>query len=177
MAKTKTIITFLLRLLAFGATLTATVVMVTSHDSAEVLNLKFSAKYSNSPAFNFPNIYLLVDKFWHRFYVIAEAIASGYGLIALFLCSKSSVERLMVILDVVIAMLLTSSISAALAEAEIGKKGNSHAGWLPICGQVPKFCDHVTGALIAGFVAAIVYLVLNLYSLIVVLAPFCPVKP
>ncbi|KAK8692637.1 hypothetical protein V6N13_076093 [Hibiscus sabdariffa] len=163
MAKTKTIITILLRLLAFGATLTATVVMVTSHDSAEVLNLKFSAKYTNSPAF--------------KFYVIAEAIASGYGLIALFLCSKSSVERLIVILDVVIAMLLTSSISAALAEAEIGKKGNSHAGWLPICGQVPKFCDHVTGALIAGFVAAIVYLVLNLYSLVVVLAPLFPVKP
>ncbi|KAK8580677.1 hypothetical protein V6N13_143742 [Hibiscus sabdariffa] len=163
MAKTKRIITILLRLLAFGATLTATVVMVTSHDSAEVLNLKFSAKYTNSPAF--------------KFYVIAEAIASGYGLIALFLCSKSSVERLIVILDVVVAMLLTSSISAALAEAEIGKKGNSHAGWLPICGQVPKFCDHVTGALIAGFAAAIVYLVLNLYSLLVVLAPLFPVKP
>ncbi|GMI82359.1 CASP-like protein 1C2 [Hibiscus trionum] len=163
MAKTKRIITILLRLLAFAATLSATVVMVTSHDSAEVLNLKFSAKYSNSPAF--------------KFYVIAEAIASGYGLIALFLSSKSWVNRVIVILDVVIAMLLTSSISTALAEAVIGKRGNSHAGWLPICGQVPKFCDHVTGSLIAGFAAAILYLVLNLYSLYVVLAPLFPVKP
>ncbi|XWS12651.1 hypothetical protein CRYUN_Cryun37aG0108400 [Craigia yunnanensis] len=163
MAKTKRIITILLRLLALGATLSATVVMVTSHDSADVLNLKFSAKYSNSPTF--------------KYYVIAEAIATGYSLIVLFLSSKSLVWRLIVILDVVIAMLLTSSISAVLAIAQIGKKGNSHAGWLPICGQVPKFCDHVTGALIAGFVAAIVYLVLNLYSLYAVLSPLFPVKP
>ncbi|KAL4333474.1 hypothetical protein GQ457_07G029010 [Hibiscus cannabinus] len=163
MAKTKRIITILLRLLAFGATLSATVVMVTSHDSAEVLNLKFTADYNNSPSF--------------KYYVIAEAIASVYGLVTLFLSSKSLVDRLIVILDVVIAMLLTSSISAALAVAEIGKRGNSHAGWLPICDQVPKFCDHVTGALIAGFAAAILYLVLNLYSLHVVLAPLCPAKP
>ncbi|XP_021294873.1 CASP-like protein 1C1 [Herrania umbratica] len=163
MVKARGIITTLLRLLALGATLSATVVMVTSHDSADVLNLKFSAKYTNSPTF--------------KYYVIAEAIASGYSLIVLFLSSKSLVWRLIVILDVVIAMLLTSSISAALAIAQIGKKGNSHAGWLPICGQVPKFCDHVTGALVAGFVAAIVYLVLNLYSLHAVLSPLFPVKP
>ncbi|GMI91536.1 CASP-like protein 1C2 [Hibiscus trionum] len=163
MAKTNRIITILLRLLAFGATLSATLVMVTSHDSTQVFNLKFTANYNNSPSF--------------KYFVIAEAIASGYGLIALFLSSKSLVDRLIVILDVVIAMLLTSSISAALAVAEIGKKGNSHAGWLPICDQVPKFCDHATGALIAGFAAAIFYLVLNLYSLHLVLAPLFPVKP
>ncbi|XVF25807.1 hypothetical protein REPUB_Repub13aG0245300 [Reevesia pubescens] len=163
MAKTKRIITILLRLLALGSTLSATVVMVTSHDSADVLNLKFSAKYNNTPTF--------------KYYVIAEAIATGYSFIVLFLSLKSLVWRLIVILDVVIAMLLISSISAALAVAQVGKKGNSHAGWLPICGQVPKFCDHVTGALIAGFVAAIIYFVLNLYSLHAVLSPLFPVKP
>lgn len=72
--------------------------------------------------------------------------------------------------------LLTSSISAALAIAHVGKKGNSHAGWLPICGQVPKFCDHVTGALVAAFVAAIIYLVLLLYTLLAVLSPAFAVK-
>lgn len=61
-------------------------------------------------------------------------------------------------------MLLISSVSAALAIAHVGKKGNSHAGWLPICGQVPKFCDHTAGALIAGCVAVIIYLVLLLYT-------------
>lgn len=65
----------------------------------------------------------------------------------------------------VITTLLSSSVSAALAIAHVGKKGNSHAGWLPICGQVHKFCNQVTAALIAAFIAAIIYLVLLLYTL------------
>lgn len=63
------------------------------------------------------------------------------------------------------ALLLDSSISACLAVGLVGKNGNTHAGWLPICEQVPKFCDHVKGALAAGFVAAIAYFLVILYSL------------
>ncbi|RYR65643.1 hypothetical protein Ahy_A03g011571 [Arachis hypogaea] len=131
MTKSKRVlISLILRLLAFGATVAAVVVMVTSHDSAQVLNLTFTAKYSNEPAF--------------KYFVIAEGIASAYSLIVLFTYSQNSLRRLLLILDLVIAMLLSSSISAAVAIAHVGKKGNNHAGWLPICGQVPKFCDHVT---------------------------------
>ncbi|XP_041026081.1 CASP-like protein 1C1 [Juglans microcarpa x Juglans regia] len=154
----------LLRLLALGATVAATIVMATSHDSTEVLNVVIKAKYSYESAF--------------KYFVIAEAIASGYSLIVLFVSSKSSsLWRLVVILDVVITMLLTSSVSAALAIAHVGKKGNSHVGWLPICGQVPKFCDHATGALIAGCIAVIIYLVVLLYTFTAcsVLSP--PFKP
>ncbi|XP_050290769.1 CASP-like protein 1C1 [Quercus robur] len=151
MTKTRRIFTLLLRLLALGATLAATIIMVTSHDSAEVLNLTFEAKYSNESTF--------------KYFVIAEAVASGYSLIVLFISSKSLLRHLVMILDVVITMLLSSSVSAAMAIAHVGKKGNSHTGWLPICGQVHKFCNQVTGALIAGFIAAIIYLVLLLYTL------------
>ncbi|XP_052201991.1 CASP-like protein 1C1 [Diospyros lotus] len=151
MALTKRIPTFLLRLTAMAATISATIVMATSHDSSTVLNLKFDAKYTNSPTF--------------KFFVISNAIASGYTLITLFLPSKSSFWRLVLVLDLVILCLLVSSISAALAIGYVGKKGNSHAGWLPICNQVPKFCDHVTGALFSGFAAAIIYFLLLLYSL------------
>ncbi|KAL9329344.1 hypothetical protein ACSQ67_004347 [Phaseolus vulgaris] len=151
MAKTKTILTLFLRFLAIGATIAAVIVMVTSHESTQVLNLTFSAKYSNDQTF--------------KFFVIAEAIACGYSLILLFTCSQTSLRRLVLILDVVIAMLLSSSVSAAVAIAHVGKKGNTHAGWLPICGQVPKFCDHVTGALVAGFAAAIIYFLLIFSSI------------
>lgn len=65
-------------------------------------------------------------------------------------------------MDVVVAMMLSSSISAALAIAYVAKKGESHAGWLPICGQVPKFCDETMGSLAAGFVAALLYMILVL---------------
>ncbi|MED6132021.1 hypothetical protein PIB30_015385 [Stylosanthes scabra] len=154
MTKSKRVlISIILRLLAFGATVAAMVVMVTSHDSAQAFNLTFTAKYSNDPVF--------------KYFVIAEGIASAYSLIVLLItCSqKSSLWRFILILDLVIAMLLTSSISAAAAIAHVGKKGNSHAGWLPICGQVPKFCDHVSGALVAGFIAPILYLFIVLSSM------------
>ncbi|KAH7857870.1 hypothetical protein Vadar_017336 [Vaccinium darrowii] len=151
MAMAKIIPTFLLRLIALGATVSATVVMVTSHDSTTVLNLKFVAKYTNSPTF--------------KYFALANAVASGYGLTTIFLPCKTSLWRLLLVLDLVILCLLNSSISAALAIGYVGKKGNTHAGWLPICGEVPNFCDHVNWALISGFVAAVVYFLLVLYSL------------
>ncbi|KAL7088956.1 hypothetical protein ACP275_13G159800 [Erythranthe tilingii] len=142
---------FLLRLLALGATVSATVLMVTSHDSALVFNIKFEAKYTNSPTF--------------KYFVLINAIASGYTLILLLLSCKTSFGHLILALDLIMTLLLESSISACIAIGQVGKKGNSHAGWLPICGQVPKFCDHVTGAMIAGFAAALAYFLILVYSL------------
>ncbi|XP_047339130.1 CASP-like protein 1C1 [Impatiens glandulifera] len=142
---------FLMRLIALGATISATLVMVTARDSATVLNLTFDAKYTNSPSF--------------EYFVIANAIASAYSLVILFLPSKFSFWRLVLILDIVVSVLLDSSISVALAIGYVGKKGNEHAGWLPVCGQVPKFCNHIAGAMASGFVAALLYFVLVIYSL------------
>ncbi|KAM1245499.1 hypothetical protein ACFX15_036060 [Malus domestica] len=163
MTKNRRIFTTVLRLLALAATVSATIVMVTSHDSTNVLNLTFKAKYNHSPAFTY--------------FVIVDAIISGYNLIILLLSSKGSLWRMVIILDVVAALLLTSSMSAALAIAQVGKKGNIHAGWLPICGQVSKFCNHITGALVAGILAAMFYFVLNLFTLYNVLNPLFVVKP
>ncbi|KAF6155826.1 hypothetical protein GIB67_039157 [Kingdonia uniflora] len=157
---TKMIATFLLRLLALGATVAATVVMVTSHETTIVVNLEFEAKYSNDPTF--------------KYFVVANAIGSLYGLCVLLMSSKSLLKRAIVTLDVTVSMLLASSFSAALAIAYLGKKGNSHAGWLPLCDQVPKFCDHVTGALIAGLAGVIIYLVLLLHTIHTVLNPLFP---
>ncbi|KAM7500796.1 hypothetical protein LguiA_025210 [Lonicera macranthoides] len=151
MTKSKRIPIFLLRLLALGASIAATIIMVTSKDSRKVLNMTFKAKYSNTPTF--------------KYFVITNAIASAYSLIVLFLPPKHFLWRAVLVLDLVITSLLISSISAAVGVGQVGKKGNAHAGWLPICGQVPKFCDHVTGSLIGGFVAAIAYFLLLLCSL------------
>ncbi|XP_073048107.1 CASP-like protein 1C1 [Primulina eburnea] len=142
---------FVLRLVALGATVSATLIMVTSHDSAEFFSVKFEANYKKSPAFNY--------------FVIMNAIASGYTFILSFLPVKTSYGHLVFLLDLVMTLLLDSSMSACLAIGQVGKNGNSNAGWLPICGQVPKFCDHVTAALIAGFVASIVYFIILVYSL------------
>ncbi|KMT04245.1 hypothetical protein BVRB_8g183210 [Beta vulgaris subsp. vulgaris] len=162
MTKIKGIIIFVLRLIALAATVISTIVMGTAHDSASVLNFKFEAKFTNSPSF--------------KYYVIIYAIVSCYSLAVLLLPSKSLLWRFILVLDMVMTLLMTSSLSASMAVAYIGKKGNSHAGWFPICGQVPKFCDQTTGALAAGFVAAIIYLVLLFYSLHAALSPLFPVN-
>ncbi|KAL5793783.1 hypothetical protein ACOSP7_002377 [Xanthoceras sorbifolium] len=157
MAKIRRLCTLLLRLLAFGATLSATVVMATSHETVSLFAVSFEAKYSDTPAF--------------KYFVIANAIVSIYGFFVLFLPSESLLWRLVVALDLIFTLLLTSSISAALAVAQVGKKGNSAAGWLPICGQVPKYCDQATGALASGFIGLIIYLLLLLYSIHTILNP------
>ncbi|GAB4824933.1 hypothetical protein Ancab_007805 [Ancistrocladus abbreviatus] len=151
MGKTKRLYTFLPRLLALMATVAAAAVMATSHQTTEVFGISIEAKYTHTPSF--------------KYFVVANGIASVYSLLVLFLPPESLLWRLVVAIDVVITMLLTSSTSAALAIAYVGKKGNSHAGWQPICGQVPKYCHHVSGALAAGFVGVLIYGLLVLSSI------------
>lgn len=64
-----------------------------------------------------------------------------------------------------IGMVLTGAVAAATAMSDLGKNGNSQARWLPICGQIPSFCDHVTGALACGFVAVVLHFIALLYSI------------
>ncbi|XP_077212497.1 CASP-like protein 1C1 [Tasmannia lanceolata] len=157
MAKTKKLCTFLLRFLAMATTLSATIVMVTSHEHTTFFNISINAKYHYTPAF--------------KYFVAANAIGSVYSLLVIFLPETSMLWRLVVALDVIITMLLTSSISAAGAIAILGKKGNSHAGWLPICGQIHKFCRHVTVAMILGFSSVLIYMLILLYAIHTVLNP------
>lgn len=146
MAKTKRLCILLLRLLAFGATLSAAVVMAKNDEKIVLYSLPFEASYKNSPAF--------------KYFVVANAIGSVYSALALFVPPASLVGQSLVALDAVMAMLLTSSMSAAMAIAYVGKKGNLNAGWQPICGEVSKFCDHVMGAIIASIMGVVIYMTL-----------------
>ncbi|KAI3440746.1 CASP-like protein [Psidium guajava] len=157
MAKVKLLFGLVLRLLAIGATVSAAIVMGTSHERASVFSISFEAKSSDIPSF--------------KYFMIANAIVSVYSFLVIFLPAGSSLWRLVAALDLVVTLLLTSSISAALAVAQVGKDGNARAGWLPICGQVPKYCDHVSGALGAGFAGLVLYVMILLCSLHAVLYP------
>ncbi|XP_038888604.1 CASP-like protein 1C1 [Benincasa hispida] len=163
MGKTKRICLLLLRLLALGSTVSAAIVMATSHEEARFFALSFEAKYTHTPSF--------------KYFVIANAVASVYGFLVLFLPAESLLWRLVLCFDVMMTMLLTSSIAAALAVAQIGKNGNSYAGWLPICDQVANYCSQVTGALAMGLLGLFVYLLLLLYSLHSLLDPLLLKKP
>ncbi|KAJ9565832.1 hypothetical protein OSB04_001798 [Centaurea solstitialis] len=150
MNKAQWIPILLLRGVALVATIVAVIVMVNSHDSATVLGMTFQAKYNNSPTL--------------KYFLIVSIVTAVYSVVALFVPPKKS-WRPVLVFDLIVTSFLISSFSAAVGVGQLGKEGNSHAGWLPICGQVPKFCNHITAALIAGFVSVIVYFVLLLYSL------------
>ncbi|WOL02214.1 CASP-like protein 1C1 [Canna indica] len=160
MAKSSRLFSVLLRLLAAAATLCAAIVMATSHDSTTVFGLTFDAKFQYTPSL--------------KFFVIANAIGCFYSLLVLFIPSGSSLWRFVIVFDVILALLLTAATAAAGALAELGKKGNSHAGWMPICNQVPGFCDHVMGSLICGLVGVVAYLLILLHTIHTVMSPLFP---
>ncbi|KAI0488154.1 CASP-like protein 1C1 [Dendrobium catenatum] len=157
MAKAYRICTILLRLMAMAAVIAAAVVMATSHETTTYFNLTLKADFTQTPSF--------------KFFLIANCIAALYSLLALFASWTFIPPRWVMVFDVMIAMLLTSAMAAALAIAQIGKKGNQHAGWLPICDQVPKYCNHVMGALISGFVGLLFYTIIVFYTISTELNP------
>ena len=61
-------------------------------------------------------------------------------------------------------MLLTGAFGAAGSVAYTGKKGNRQAGWLPVCEQVPDFCDQITASLVCGFAGVLLYAAIALFS-------------
>ncbi|CAI9087451.1 OLC1v1021522C1 [Oldenlandia corymbosa var. corymbosa] len=141
---------FVLRLIALGAAVTAAILMFSAHDTAHVFNMTFEAKYTNSPTF--------------KYFLIINAVASVYSLLVLCCPTNTSMARFLLVMDLIILLLLDSAISSNVAIGQVGRNGNSHAGWLPICNQVPKFCKQTTAAVIGGFVASLSYLFIVLCS-------------
>ncbi|OEL26330.1 CASP-like protein 1C1 [Dichanthelium oligosanthes] len=159
MAKLHRLISVVLRLAAAGAAAAAAIIMVTSHESTSLFGIEMNAKYSYTPSF--------------VFFVVAFAVAFAYSLLVILVRPGSTASRLVLLSDVIIGMLLTGAVAATGAISDVGKNGNTHAGWLPICAQVQDYCNHVMGALIAGFVSLVVYFLIIMYSLHAVAEPLC----
>lgn len=92
---------------------------------------------------------------------------SACSLVVLLVPSSTSklAARLLLMADVVLGMVLAGAFAAAGAMAELGKNGNSHAGWIAICVQVPLFCDRVRSALVAGSATIVLYYLMLMYSI------------
>lgn len=63
-----------------------------------------------------------------------------------------------------VTMTAISSFSAAMAEGYIGKYGNTHAGWLPICRYVHGYCTRVTLSLAMSFASFILLFLLTVLT-------------
>ncbi|KAF5742406.1 CASP-like protein 1B2 [Tripterygium wilfordii] len=163
----------MLRMVAFCATASATVVMALNKETKTVvvatigntpIKVTLTAKFQHTPAF--------------VFFVIANGMASLHSLLMILvdLFGKSFDYKglklfMIAILDMMTVALVAGAANAAAFMAELGKNGNSHARWNKICDKFDEFCNHGGGAIIGSFVGILLLLIISAMSII------RPIKP
>ncbi|CAN4085479.1 unnamed protein product [Withania somnifera] len=149
------IVQILLRILGFAFSLGAVCRIVTSK---QVVFLGFDARYTYSPSL--------------KFFAYANIIGSASSVLSLFLvliscCKKhlySNKYFYLFIHDLFVLGLLVAGSAAGTAIGFVGKYGQKHSAWEPICTIVPKFCHKVTVSLTLSYIAIIFYLCLTIIS-------------
>lgn len=148
---------YVIRVLGIAGTLSAAIVMGLNNQTISLFGVPLKAKYHYTPAFTY--------------FVVANAIVAVYGLISLTfcLCFKAKAPKLcspkvLFLFDFLMTLLVMSATSAASSVAYIGKKGNSHSGWVAICHQFGKFCDRVVGSLFASFFGTVMFMIFTIMS-------------
>ncbi|XP_062192731.1 casparian strip membrane protein 2-like [Phragmites australis] len=153
------VIDFLLRVAAFGPTLAAAISTGTADERLSVFTqfFQFHARFDDFPAFTF--------------FMVGNAIAAGYLVLSLpfsvvgILRPKATGVRLfLLVCDVVMMLLLTAAGAAAAAIVYVAHWGNRRANWVPICMQFHGFCQRTSGAVVATFLAVLVFIVLILMA-------------
>ncbi|XP_015946644.1 CASP-like protein 1C2 [Arachis duranensis] len=133
------------------ATLTAASVMLSAHQTATYTDSSVLVTFGDIPSY------------WC--FIFANYLISAYGTLLVFLPRKSQLWQLVVALDSVLVVILSSSCSAALAVGIIERNGIPHARWESIYHQVPSYCARILSACGIGFVGVVIYLLLLLLAL------------
>ncbi|PRQ16889.1 putative casparian strip membrane protein [Rosa chinensis] len=148
-----------LRTVAMATTLAATWIMITSKQSTEIVGIAFDARYSYSSAF--------------KFLAFANAVVSACCLVSLLLVfllhlqgSNPNHYFLLFLHDLFIMCLVLAGCAAATAIGFVGRYGNSHTGWTPICDHFGKFCHRVLISVILSYLSLIILLMLTVSSAI-----------
>ncbi|KAL2511072.1 Casparian strip membrane protein 3 [Abeliophyllum distichum] len=150
---------FILRICALVAALTATTTMGTTDQTLPFFTqfFQFQASYDDLPAFTF--------------FVVANAIASGYLVLSLpfsIVCivrpHAVGAKLLLLIFDTVMVGFTTAAAAAAAAIVYLAHNGNSNTNWFAICQQFTDFCQRVSGAVVASFIAAVIFIFLVVLS-------------
>ncbi|PWA87805.1 CASP-like protein [Artemisia annua] len=146
-----------LRIVAAATSIAAAILIFKSRESKVLFGTDVDARYSYSPAF--------------KFFAMMNVVACGFSVVSLlpvFTLGRkfsSSINYFFLFLhDLLLTTLLAASCGAATTVAQIGKYGNNHAGWMPICDNFGKFCHKVAASLILGYIAIFCYLVLTVIS-------------
>ncbi|KAH6773028.1 hypothetical protein C2S51_011432 [Perilla frutescens var. frutescens] len=118
---------------------------------------QFQASYDDLPTFTF--------------FVVANAIASGYlvlslpfSIVSIVRPHAAGIKLLLLIFDAALAAFTTAAAAAAAAIVYLAHNGNSNTNWLAICQQFNDFCQRVSGAVVASFIAAVIFIFLVVLS-------------
>ncbi|KAM7254701.1 hypothetical protein ACFE04_019942 [Oxalis oulophora] len=153
------IIDFVLRLCAIVPALAAAAAMGTSDETLPFFTqfFQFQASYDDLPTF--------------QFFVVAMALVSGYlvlslpfSIVTILRPHAAGLRILLLILDTVALTLATAAGSAATAIVYLAHNGNQNTNWLAICQQFGDFCQKVSGAVVASFVAVVIFVFIVLLS-------------
>uniref|UniRef100_A0A453S4U8 CASP-like protein n=1 Tax=Aegilops tauschii subsp. strangulata TaxID=200361 RepID=A0A453S4U8_AEGTS len=152
----------LLRVAAFGPTLAAAISTGTSDETLSVFTefFQFRARFDDFPAFTF--------------FMVANAVAAGYlvlslpfSIVGIIRPKATGIRLLLLVCDTVMVVLVTAAASAAAAIVYVAHEGSRRANWAPICMQFHGFCQRTSGAVVASFLAVLVFIVLVLLSVFV----------
>ncbi|KAG8387473.1 hypothetical protein BUALT_Bualt02G0024900 [Buddleja alternifolia] len=150
---------FILRICALVAALVATTTMGTTDQTLPFFTqfFQFQASYDDLPTFTF--------------FVVANAIASGYlvlslpfSIIGIVRPHAAGIKLLLLILDTVLVAFTAAAAASAAAIVYLAHNGNSTTNWLAICQQFTDFCQKVSGAVVASFIAAAIFIFLVVLS-------------
>ncbi|CAA0814438.1 Casparian strip membrane protein 3 [Striga hermonthica] len=150
---------FILRVCALAAALGATAAMGTTNQRLPFFTQfsQFQASYNDLPAFTF--------------FVVANAITSGYlvlslpfSIVAIVRPHAAALKLLLLIFDTVMVAFTTAGAAAAAAIVYLAHNGNSNTNWLAICQQFNNFCQRVSGAVVASFIAVLILIFLVVLS-------------
>ncbi|KAK4486171.1 hypothetical protein RD792_008844 [Penstemon davidsonii] len=143
-----------LRVMAFASTLAAACIMLTNKQTAVVFDIQVDARYTYLPAF--------------MFFGFANVIACVFSIVALiltFILGNNPEHYLYIFLhDLIMSELLMAGCAAATAVGYIGKYGNTHTGWTPVCDHFAKFCNRGIAAVLLSFLSIAFYLILTIIS-------------
>ncbi|CAI9280612.1 unnamed protein product [Lactuca saligna] len=146
-----------LRIVAAGTSIAAACLMFNSRQSKVLFGTDLDARYTYNPSF--------------KFFTIMNVVASVLSLLSLlpvFSLGRKFSNPVnyffLFIHDLILTSLMVGGFGAAAAIAQVGKYGNNHAGWMPICDNFGKFCHKVMASLILSFLSTICYLLLTVIS-------------
>ncbi|XP_057777974.1 casparian strip membrane protein 1-like [Salvia miltiorrhiza] len=149
----------ILRISAAVAALAATITMGTTEQTLPFFTqfFQFTASYEDLPAFTF--------------FVIALSISTGYLVLSVpfsVVCVVQPLHTgprlLLIFCDTLTLILATSAAASSAAIVYLAHNGNSDANWLPLCQQFGDFCQRISGAVVAGFIAVALLLIMMVLS-------------